>query len=477
MDNLMESVKAGALGSLLWYACGQSPWIGFATAATATLAASTVFGVMDPLKESKDSLKDSATSSLPAKDLDAVEQVNEIAKRKILSARPDSLKKPRISSSPETVEMNKVDSNQKKSPVRKEPRKQPQPVKSVVSISKGLPNIGNTCWLNSIIKLLFTTDQYDSLLSIEGLNPNDPTIPLREVLSYIVGSLRNGDEEELDGWMHAILIELEGLKDRFIEIPENIGAPLQRDAGEMLLMFLNVLNYKPSAGQKLPQEVYYYEPMRAEDQKYAKPGSQRTLDFPCLTVQIPSEIRPEETVNMSDILNGKVEDKENTPIIIDPEKDENIRAPLHKYKFLMDLPEHLLITVNRNRYVNNAGALTLEKLKNPIEWTVDGKGNAIISLKEYEPIKDRNGKIQTAVEVRTHFYAVEGFISHLGESQGGHYVAYEKEQGVEGFIEHNDDKQPARPRLRRETFFREWQLGQSTVLRLRRIKTQSFDKM
>ena len=82
----------------------------------------------------------------------------------------------------------------------------------------GIPNVGNTCWLNSCLKFIATTDHYDKFLELdlekEGGSKSLFTaqelktlVPLHKTFVNVINTLRHGEGKDLDRKLLAKLID------------------------------------------------------------------------------------------------------------------------------------------------------------------------------------------------------------------------------------------------------------------------------
>lgn len=239
-------------------------------------------------------------------------------------------------------------------------------------IKAGIMNIrdggkfGNSCWLNSTLKFIASTDYYDSML-----NGNEPE--LRTALRSVVETLR-AEDEILD-------------TDLYLDLQDKIGKQMpefkvdgsQRDAQEFLMSLTEQLGWIP------PEKV---TAVQYSDDTAEQTASENDA---VVMVQAPRS-------NEFDLAKILLDPKTHKSEIVGGFQEEQIRT------VFTSLPEHLMVY------------LKIEDVDTEIAPKILADKKEIVL---YESYFDEDGLPAVKKKVT---YSVESAIQHRGSDKSGHYT-------------------------------------------------------
>lgn len=290
-------------------------------------------------------------------------------------------------------------------------------------VSVRINNLGNTCWLNSFLKLLATDDLFDAALTCTDADIQnivladylvaeedqaveiENRIRLRDHLKFIVHTLRDEtplDRKYIDPKYVASLVE----------ILHSFNAELgytQCDAVEVLDLVVALFDFPARVNdQQIPAlTTAYHNPL------LQRPSS--TLSSAVVTVSAANPaVYDQHHIDFNKCLNDPQVENYNL------ESDTGVRGDFEQRVRLTNAPDKLTIHVVRN---DGRGKITA-----PIKMD----DQLCVKIKSYV---DAGNQFD---ERQEHTYEIVGAILHNGSSRSGHYTFIEKKGDT--FLFHNDSK-------------------------------------
>lgn len=277
-------------------------------------------------------------------------------------------------------------------------------VVKTTKLTRGIPNTGNTCWLNATLKFIASTDCFDSMF--DERNENEPR-ELRIALRNVIEALRvnSTDVLEMDLYM-ALQTEIS----KSIRLPdvEEIFNGEQRDATEFLIKLVQLLS--PNRDTMIEQFIIY----KAENPEFKRASS-------------PVEPTWHLTINLDE---SNAETELNTLITRSSEvltKADNTQTlvTFKRSHHLGKLPDHLMLSLAR-----------FDNDQNKITTPLHLDEAKLIKLVENE--LDNNNRL---VPKKYVWYKVQASIVHHGVDAYGHYTCNIRED--ETFFTHSDESTPS----------------------------------
>lgn len=297
----------------------------------------------------------------------------------------------------------------------------------VNGIKVGLRNLGNTCWLNTVIKFIACTPFYDDMLINE---PPATRKKLQGLLREIIISLRE-NKDIPDLYFSAFLNELRKAFPTF-EIGRQHDAPdfLRRLTQELLWNPLHASATEVEGIHKtklFPRYVLTFQPLAA-----LPPGYGKNPMIHNFVTQI--EIYPEATsssLNLSELFTKESIRKVRPEKILATAPNasaENVdfRASHH----FINLPKVMMIYIRRFKSDDSLGQFS-DKINTPIRLD----NNQLIGFTNNELIKQNNNV--SLLPGKQSFYRIGAAMVHEGNLGGGHYFCMERTTNG-GYFEHSD---------------------------------------
>jgi hypothetical protein len=308
-----------------------------------------------------------------------------------------------------------------------------KPTQTQPSHQKGLPNVGNTCWMNTAIKCISTSGIWDKMLE----NPPPPEMKrLHQQLCYIVESLRSGKEV---AWDMCKQLENEIFRVRHLVRGAELVRGRQNDSAEFLLFLQNAFHFTPESKYSSQRASIY-----SGTGDYGRYSTLHASE-PIIGVVVSGEhsLNPNMPVNLEELISGEeyrelrpsFQRKENSSIENLP--DDN-RTPNRVFKMssrFTQLPDIMLVNLNRYTLLPSQVFGNERKRHNQIKLGPDGT----IHFREYKLKYDNRNRIIGAEPKAIHRYRIKGSITHLGYDGMGHYVYEERNAQGKGF-RHSDSR-------------------------------------
>lgn len=310
-----------------------------------------------------------------------------------------------------------------------------KPIELVNEISEkgircGLPNRGNTCWLNAALKFIASTHSFDPMITRKNINRK--YIPLQNHLIEMVNELRTLEKGVVDIKKYDALVEeiakLDGI--------EEIGK--QEDARALFQVLFNVFQWPPAhpsndQAENLVRTCAYYKPVDSSNIKYGKINSSKMWQEITIPQGYEGALKLDQMIESPD----RLEVTPDVAVTEGSQFDKNTR--------FIHLPNTLIFFVKRSIISEEElnSALDQEediqthakKAYNPIHMNED----ETITFTEYCLIKDNDGNILGVKPKTRKTYKLTGTITHSGEDGQGHYVC--QERALNGtLVQHNDSK-------------------------------------
>jgi ubiquitin C-terminal hydrolase len=286
-----------------------------------------------------------------------------------------------------------------------------------------LTNFGNSCYFNSSIQ--FLKPIIDRIVyKLNNTKINSKVLPI---------TLNNLYKNIIDYYSYYNNTNL--LKNKFISIANKLtNGGIQQDCTEVIRILINeIKDYLPSKLKYLLSiDIKYNKVIRCANClrfKICNDGIEQTDDM-IISKELNKEYSTIVPFNnlLNDILNCEFiecdsvnEYKRENPKCICNKKE------IHIQNVLIDMPEYLIINVNREMYDNNK----ITKSKNKLEI-----------LNSFEITTPDNLKLRCANKQQNnihHKYKLNSIILHLGNGSSGHYIIYSKDFKSNSWWLCNDD--------------------------------------
>lgn len=366
---------------------------------------------------------------------------------------------------------------QTKAPKRKRPPLLPDPGRlpppPAQGITAGLPNIGNTCWLNSVLKLLACTDSRDGLFDVDVKNLPKTVfrVSLDKDEAYQQRQIRSQKariaelQRTLKVMVYTLRTQSKGIIDETLcerlakALPilmpgNNILSFDQQEASEALLLLESRFGWpsydqlkKDNPSEETKNKFYQSVTLYSSENR----GVFRRARVHDFQMTISLSLNPKDDNN--ELLNiGDFFRKQYQGDLLDcsvkfklgNEKQDNEVGTFTKEEALVNLPKTLSINIQRN-YHDEAEALIAysqnrEPAKKKSKRDIDLSPNATILLYEHDPdlvgFEDDSTKMNIVPRFACE-YQVAAAIIHGGGAGGGHYTCLEiTERG--DCLYHND---------------------------------------
>ncbi|PJD96719.1 MAG: hypothetical protein CK425_05090 [Parachlamydia sp.] len=421
-----------------------------------------------------------------------------------INPTPNPTPKPSVASSdptPSKTSSNNIATSANPLP---DPGKLPPP--PVEGILVGLPNVGNTCWLNSVLTTLACSPQRDALfeVDVETLPSSAYSTPketpdadkakliaqqkaaileLQRTLKTVIYTLRTQKEGTVDRQLCKRLVNALPI----LMPNQNIQALNQQEAAEALLLFearfawpTNAELDQTAATEKTRQQFYqaiklYSSLKKGQIKQASTQNFGSTVSF---TFKSADLNKPNERVNISDYFRQEYQGDvvEITSDLVLGEDTERRVADYTIEQVFVNLPETLSINIQRNVVISEAEALQaiLENrypIKQKCARDIDIDANGCIVLYECDPNRVGFNEDDTRMTILPKYactYEVATAIVHAGGADDGHYTCIERTpQGK--YYDHNDSWVHE---VSSESAIRSMQ--QSTFLTLRRVRKEEL---
>lgn len=237
----------------------------------------------------------------------------------------------------------------------------------------GFTNLGNTCYLNTAVQLLFNISEFRDFINREG--PNATKGELLSTLHALLNIKKDSNS----------VVHLRKLLDMFLkkDLDKDKRRNGQKDAYEAMMFILGELNWN-----SMTIENHY--------QSLEDPNLNSISDRTS-TNGLQIELKDSKTaVDFQDVINGYFQEEIMPPdahVTIDNEEVYNVK----KTPVMIGAPSHLIISLKR---FNNASRKIATPVRFPASLTVE--------------IPQGRKKIQ---------YEIVGYGNHGGSAAGGHYTA------------------------------------------------------
>lgn len=274
------------------------------------------------------------------------------------------------------------------------------PIKNapIYEIKMGIPNIGNSCWLNSSLKFIATTDYFDSMLTTTSNEEHDT---LRQALHNVVMKLRHGSKDRLSQKIYQKLTD--EIKKH---IPVHSLDGTQKDPVEFIHSLINLLKWNPEKEKFQAQYVYKSH------------NERKVAEFPENWYYHVSFLSSDqETPDAS--LHGLVTREDLVFLRTDIEEEAGYVRSSHFSK----LPDHLFVLLNRGVWDQNGNSVKIQTLLRT--------ENGIIKLAEEKTDGDKT------IPTKLVSYKIESAIVHdWGCVNYGHYVCHTRSD--DKLVRHSD---------------------------------------
>ncbi|MBS4167935.1 hypothetical protein [Parachlamydia sp. AcF125] len=339
----------------------------------------------------------------------------------------------------------------------------PLPPPPATGITVGIPNVGNTCWLNAVLKMLACDPNFDEIYNQKEFPPFSFGIPanakeevkraliqhqtqqiqeLQRTLKVVIYQLRTQSTGKLD--INLCLRLVDALP---ILMPEqNIHKLEQQEAAEALNLIQARFGWPNTEGidqdnptketkRRLLRSLNLYE-FQGPGPEMIKYASLKHFGTPTVTLTFT----PEEANKLERLDIGQYYYNEHAHAIDVPSDFDltTLQATHIEKSYLLkqifiNLPEHLYINLQRN-LLDAQGRMK----KNTRSIQVDECGT--LELMEHDPgqigvLKD--GKTLAIMQKCICVYEIATAIIHHGGEGGGHYTCVEKTLDGRYFY-HND---------------------------------------
>jgi hypothetical protein len=286
-------------------------------------------------------------------------------------------------------------------------------------IKMGLPNNGNTCWMNAMLKFIACTDFYDQML-IESV-PADAQ-NLQGKLRTLINELRSGKEGVLSKEIYNDFIDEVG-KVPGIRLMNQFQVGVTDDASDFLMSLMRVFDcslLKTGNHPNLPRKFSVYESQVSPDvKKYSREESH--ID-PFIAVNFSWENDPQalDTFNLGFELAPLLEDRSRAEVNPDiGSGNQFIQRKLFSY-----LPPTLMLYLKRGAALHANGQYVTDAQGRIIETKIEGAvltdANNLIKLTEYEVAYNDQGE-EIILPKRHCYYRIGASVKH----DSNHYTCEE----------------------------------------------------
>lgn len=291
----------------------------------------------------------------------------------------------------------------------------------------GVPNKGNTCWLNATLQFIASTHQFDLMLSSEAI---EECLPLQQCLIEIINELRSKNGGVVSNKRYDALLKeinkLEGI--------EKIGE--QEDAPALFQALFGAFHWPPpysteSDAKDLICTCDYYEPVESQAQKYGKINSPKMWQEITIPQGYKGPLQLSYLIELPERLT--VEDKISSV---------TQNRLFDKHTRFTQLPNTLIFYIKRSIISDSDYSKAISRGEDPQNYAKKAYNPVLmegekITFTEYSPEKDDKGHILFAKPKTRKIYQVRASITHSGYAGGGHYVC--RERALDGtLLEHSD---------------------------------------
>lgn len=277
------------------------------------------------------------------------------------------------------------------------------------NIEVGLPNVGNTCWLNSLLKFLAFSEMGDLISEkCDFMPPYNATpkeietrVSLRAKIKQILATIRNAQNK-------GCVVEQQLLGDllQLIQTSGAMGEIWNRDQKDPQEIFCGIL-----AWLSTPPKYAISNASVTKRKEILTETTQPQAGVLLVTIE---EDQKEKNLNI-----GNIYSKTNFAY------DETAAHEIETKQIITQAPDKLVVALQRN-YLTTTGYQ--KKCTKNIDVTF--KENSFftkIDEHEFEGIKQTEDNYGTnkisGTKVKHHcHYRIKGAITHIGGSSGGHYI-------------------------------------------------------
>ncbi|NGX54228.1 MAG: hypothetical protein K1000chlam4_00953 [Chlamydiae bacterium] len=286
-----------------------------------------------------------------------------------------------------------------------------------------LPNLGNTCWLNSTLKFIASTDYYDRMLFEP---PPNGKKELQWLLNTVIRAIREGAEDQT--LSRGIYLKL--LHQIRKHVPECKGAGYQQlDAVDFLRYLPKTLGWTPLDPAKRPEMIEGGAYPQTAERYVAREEKEEHIKFGCIepNIQTLLEVTMKPRVPL---INLALRVRARTEVEIRPDKIGDNLVGEHDTSVACDnytrttvfthLPNTMVLYLKR--FIVDEDGYRI-KISSPI-LTQDH----LVSFVKYETERDEDGNIVAFTRKKRVDYQIAASISHFGSELGeGHFVCYNRE--------------------------------------------------
>ena len=227
---------------------------------------------------------------------------------------------------------------------------------------KGIVNIGNSCYMNSALQLLFNSNDFCKIIST-----HNNLIPLyNNIIKY-----HNRNDN---------ILNPTEIKQFIDNITKQFRGNIQQDSSEFIIYLLDIID------------------KYCHDSLYRSFGIETNINIKC---------------KLLNCLNESIHIENDLFLHLDI--TDNLDDSYREYKSMVKL-------IDKNAYnCEKCKKYTIGRKKiEIIKWP----SNLIIVLKRFDNMMRKNNKLITIPLEWRHGYILKGGIIHMGDTMGGHYIYY-----------------------------------------------------